>query len=116
MDGKSKAEIAEQFGCTVGTLTVTCSKAKISLRRGGRRQPKQPPLSEAPPLAPPSLPENEPCCFISRRAMTALRKRAAAMGCSETKLVSDLLEVIARDNLYDAVLDDQPQPTKEVAN
>jgi hypothetical protein len=30
------------------------------------------------------------------------------MGCSETQLASDLLEMIARDNLYDAVLDSAP--------
>jgi len=35
------------------------------------------------------------------------------MGCSETRLVGDLLEMIARDNLYDAVLDAAPlQPAE----
>jgi len=35
-------------------------------------------------------------------------KRAAADGCGEALLASDLLETIARDSLYDAVLDSAP--------
>jgi hypothetical protein len=31
--GRSRGEIAETIGCTVGTLAVTCSKFGISLRR-----------------------------------------------------------------------------------
>jgi hypothetical protein len=37
-----------------------------------------------------------------------LSARAAADGCSEVQLASDLLETIARDGLYDAVLDSAP--------
>ena len=42
---------------------------------------------------------------LSHEAVVGLRERAASIGCSEMQLASDLLEVIARDNLYDAVLD-----------
>jgi hypothetical protein len=35
--GKSREEIAELIGVTVGSLQVTCSRLGISLRRGGRR-------------------------------------------------------------------------------
>ena len=38
-------------------------------------------------------------------AMTRLRQRAETIGVNEAKLASDLLEVIAQDDLYDAVLD-----------
>jgi len=89
--GLRKPEIAERFGCTPGTLQVICSLAKISLRPGGPRPRKSKPI--------------EPPFFISHKAMLGFRERAAAMGCSETKLARDLLEMIARDNLYDAVLD-----------
>jgi hypothetical protein len=37
--------------------------------------------------------------------MASLRAWAVANGCSEAELASELLETIARDNLYDAVLD-----------
>ena len=42
---------------------------------------------------------------MSDTALDRFRKRAAAIGVSEAKLASDLLEVIAQDDLYDAVLD-----------
>jgi hypothetical protein len=37
--------------------------------------------------------------------MSRLRQRAEATGMSEAALVRNLLEVIARDDLFDAVLD-----------
>jgi len=50
--GRSKEEIAEIIGCTVGSLQVTCSRLGISLRRpkplNGREKPKmiEPPREE----------------------------------------------------------------------
>jgi hypothetical protein len=89
--GLRAAEIAASFGCTPNTLRVTCSRKGISLRRSGQRRSKKLPLETA--------------VAISRRAMAALSARAAVKGCSEIELASDLLEIIARDDLYDAVLD-----------
>ena len=37
--------------------------------------------------------------------MSRLRQRAEATGMTEAELVTKLLEVIAQDDLYDAVLD-----------
>ena len=37
--------------------------------------------------------------------MSRLRQRAKAIGVNEAELASDLLEMIAQDDLYDAVLD-----------
>ena len=57
--GRSRREIAETVGCTVGTLAVTCSKFAISLRRprfdvGLRSARPQPPrLLRASPEQPP---------------------------------------------------------------
>ena len=39
--------------------------------------------------------------------MSRLRQHAEAIGVNEAQLASDLLEVIARDDLYDAVLDNK---------
>jgi hypothetical protein len=42
---------------------------------------------------------------INKAALQLLKERAAASGKTESALASELLEVIARDNLFDAVLD-----------
>ncbi len=105
-----KAEvIAARLGCTVGTLRVRCSQAKISLRV--LKEVKVVPLVPAP--KPPKPPEQKRSCAfalpttlqLSRVAMSRLRQRAEAIGVNEAQLASELLEVIARDDLYDAVLD-----------
>ena len=83
--GLRRADIAKRLGCKEDTLQVRCSTAGISL--SGRK------LRVGDPLK------------LSYEAMEGLRARAASVGCSEMQLASDLLEVIARDNLYDAVLD-----------
>jgi hypothetical protein len=93
--GLGATEIAHVIGCTVGTLRVRCSQMRISLRQ---RRPKNGVLPKAgrhKPLAlvlPPSI-------------IDQLRCRAAQEGISDSRLASRLLEVIARDGLYDAVLD-----------
>jgi hypothetical protein len=90
--GLRRADIAERLGCKLSTLQVRCSNAGISLR--GRKGLE---LCTGTPL------------LLSREAMASLRARAAANGCSEAQLASALLEIIARDNLYDAVLDPAPR-------
>ena len=42
---------------------------------------------------------------LSRVAMSRLRQRAEANGMNEAAFITKLLEVIAQDDLYDAVLD-----------
>jgi hypothetical protein len=42
---------------------------------------------------------------LSRVAMSRLRQRAEAIGMTEAELVTTLIEMIAQDDLYDAVLD-----------
>jgi hypothetical protein len=83
-EGLSDLEIAARMGWTVGTLRVRCSQLKISLRRkiaAGRN------------------------IVLPDAILGQLRQRAALMGISAHALAVDLLEVIARDSLYDAVLD-----------
>jgi len=91
--GLRRADIAERLGCKLSTLQVRCSNAGISLR--GRKRLE---LCTGTPL------------LLSREAMASLRAWAVANGCSEAQLASDLLETIARDNLYDAVLDSAQLP------
>ena len=105
-----KAEaIAARLGCTVGTLKVRCSQAQISLRVP--KEVKVVPLVPAP--TPPKPPQSNECFAfavpttlqLSRVAMSRLRQRAEATSMTEAELVTNLLEVIAQDDLFDAVLD-----------
>ena len=87
--GLSNIEIANRMGWTVGTLCVRCSHLKISLRRSCKkvrlkRWPKIP------------LPDD---------LFEQLRQRAKIMGVSAVELAVALLKEVARDDLYDAVLD-----------
>jgi hypothetical protein len=106
--GLSAEAIAQRLGCSVGTLRVRCSQAQISLRRP--KEVKAVPLvsSSGPPKQKPSY----SCSFalpttlrLSQVALSRLRRHAEAIGVNEAELARDLLEAIARDDLYDAVLD-----------
>jgi hypothetical protein len=113
--GLNAEAIAARLGCTVGTLKVRCSQAQISLRtpKVVKVVPLVPlvPLVSAPKL--PKLPKQKrsyafamPTTLqLSRVAMSRLRQRAEATGMTEAELVTTLIEVIAQDDLYDAVLD-----------
>ena len=104
--------IAARLGCTPGTLKVRCSQAQISLRLP--KEVKVVPLVPLAPAAPAPKPTQSKRCFafavpttlqLSRVAMSRLRQRANAMGVTEAALATTLLEMIAQDDLYDAVLD-----------
>ena len=96
LEGTTKAEIAAMYGVTLGTLVVLCSQRGISLRKGGSL-PKRTNLT---------LPD-EPLP-LSDGVLKSLREATRAMGKDSTaRLVSDLLEKIARDGLYKAVLDEE---------
>ena len=108
--GMAAEAIAARIGCTVGTLRVRCSHAGISLRVP--KEVKVVPLVSLVPASP--KPPQPKRCFafavpttleLSRVAMSRLRQRAEATGMTEAELVTKLLEVIAQDDLYDAVLD-----------
>ena len=95
-EGMTKGEIAAKYDVTLGTLTVLCSRRGVSLRKGGAL-PKRTNLT---------LPD-EPLP-LSDGVLMSLRKATRAMGKDSTaRLVSDLLEKIASDGLYKAVLDEE---------
>jgi DNA-binding CsgD family transcriptional regulator len=123
--GLSPGEIAGEFGCTVGTLRVKCSRLNISLRR-----PKDTSKTRSPSDA---SADGRPVFTGSRRStvnrtaltdkmaipgnttqfdlalprviIDQLQQRAAVMGISAATLAASLLETISRDCLYTAVLD-----------
>ena len=83
-EGLSDLEIALRMGWTVGTLRARCSQLKISLRRKT---------------------VNRAQIVLSQRILNQLQHRATMMGITASTLAGELLAVIARDGLYDAVLD-----------
>ena len=89
--GMRTHEIAEKLGCKVSTLKVRCSQARISLRPAGSRHGRPD--------------SGERAIRLNRAALALLQDRAAASGKTEAALARELIETIARDNLYDAVLD-----------
>ena len=104
--GLNAEAIAARLGCNVGTLRVRCSQALISLRVPKKVNvvrlvpaPKPPKQEWSHALALPTTLQLSPV------AMSRLRQRAEATGMTEAQLASDLLEMIAQDDLYDAVLD-----------
>ena len=98
--GISVGEIADRIGCTRGSLRVVCSKAKISLRRTDGDKLRL--LSDS------GRPHHAAIPFkLPEMAMGKLRREAGKRGLAVATLASMLLEVIAQDNLYDAVLDER---------
>ena len=101
--GLNTEAIAARLGCTAGTLKVRCSQAGISLR-----VPKEVKVVPMVPLVPAPTPPKQMRSYVfalSRIALSRLRQRAGATGMAEAALVRNLIEVIAQDDLFDAVLD-----------
>jgi hypothetical protein len=80
---------------------MRCSKAKISLRPPGSRRGRRR--------------IDERTIRLSGDVLALLQNRAAASGKTEAALAQELIETIARDDLYDAVLDAEPLPMKKRA-
>jgi hypothetical protein len=107
--GLNTEAIAARLGCKISTLKVRCSQAQVSLRVP--KEVEVVPL--VPALRPPKLPKQKrssafalPTTLqLSRVAMSRLAQHAEAIGVTEAQLATHLLEAIAQDDLYDAVLD-----------
>jgi hypothetical protein len=82
--GRSAAQIADEIGCTLGTLRVRCSQLGISLRRRRGTELK---------------------VLLPQVTTEQLQQRGALRGISSSTLAAELLMTIACDGLYDAVLD-----------
>jgi hypothetical protein len=92
--GLDRRQIAERFGTTANSLQVVCSRNGISLWRQDRTR------------RPVAVPDVELSLWIKHEAMEQLRQRAEANGLTKSELASRLLNLIASENLFDAVLDE----------
>jgi hypothetical protein len=88
-EGKTIVEIAVQFGVTTATLQVYSSQRKISLRLLNGRRPRQ---------------QRKPVVHEAVQQLVSLRLAAKARGKSELGLVNEMIEIIVKNNLYDAIL------------
>ncbi len=93
--GMSPAEIANEIGCTLGTLRVKCSMSGISLRR--RRWNPSAAWND-------NIPKRL-WFSLSDKIAVRFQQQAAERGMTVTKFAAELLETVVRDNLYDAVID-----------
>jgi transposase-like protein len=113
--GLNATEIADNIGCTVGTLRVRSSQLGISLRRKSLddqvkgRSAWRGSLSRAPRSGgvehDPLDDKVELTVVVSKATAERLRRQASLKRMSHSALAACLLEFIARDKLYDAVLD-----------
>ena len=131
--GRSAVEIASELGCTLGTLRVRCSQHGISLRRRATSSREEAttaidlvPSAEGNPVARRKSIDRvymveqseavvgessaeariELQVLLPQIITEQLRQRGALRGLSGSTLASKLLVTIARDDLYDALLDD----------
>jgi hypothetical protein len=100
--GCCAAEIADKIGCKLTSLRVKCSQQGISLRRESKLPSENRPLGRL-------------TVKLSRHAAVRLQQQAEKQKVSGAKLVAALLEAIVRDNLYEAVIDQdsvKPRPPR----
>jgi hypothetical protein len=108
--GLSAEEIAGKIGCTLGTLRVRCSQLGISLRKPSNGQQSDRPWeskSTATKVATPSShPDERLALLVPRPTLEHVGRQARSRNLSEVAFIALLLEKIAEDDLYNAVLDD----------
>ena len=107
-DGADAAEIARRVGCTVGTLRVRGSQLGMSLKQ--RLEPRSSPRNQ-PSVAPADMINTQSTMArfqmsMAQPFMNQFEASARARGLSTAALAQVLLEVIVRDGLYEAVLDE----------
>jgi hypothetical protein len=90
--GFRAAEIADTIGCTLNSLRVTCSRHGISLRHSCKSAAEK-------------RPQGRFAVKLSGDKAALLQQEAEKLGISSAKFAALLLETIVRDNLYDAVID-----------
>jgi hypothetical protein len=102
--GLGRDEIAVRLGVTTASLQVTCCKKKISLRRNRALIPRTVNVVSSVELPPPSRPH---AMRLSKAASFLLHLHAEKRASNVNALAKKLLETIAKDNLFDAVLDEE---------
>jgi hypothetical protein len=91
--GFTPEQIATEFGSTIGSLRVRCSQNGIPLRRKGRIDRLSAAMNKYQTLQ------------VSEQALASLERVAGEYGVSITELAVRLLQIIAADDLFSAVLD-----------
>ncbi len=107
--GMKRKEIATALGLSENSLQVTCSRKGISFRRKSLQLKRPQPLMQFVMQLP---------LKISDEAMHRLNLYATRQGVQPTHVAAELLEIIATDELYDAILDGdltKPEPALESA-
>ena len=112
-EGRSIREIADTIGCRPGSLKVKCAQLGISLRRRRVLPELKPPRQKVSPLRP-MLVE------LAAPIFALLDDKGRAAGVQPQTLAASLLTIIARDDLFNAVLDNDdalaaPVITKDAA-
>jgi hypothetical protein len=90
--GVGAAEIAQKIGCTLNSLRVKCSQQGICLRRRSKVPSEGKPQERLPIKLPGDI-------------AVLLHQQAWERGVSAPRFAAALLETILRDNLCDAVID-----------
>jgi hypothetical protein len=106
--GLRAAEIANEIGCTLGTLRVRCSQSRISLRvRFTKVEGDRADYPDSREVEAGSYHTRRRLSFsLPQEALIQLDEWAALNGISTTSLAAKLLVAIARDSLFAAVLDE----------
>jgi hypothetical protein len=99
--GLPAKEIAERLGCKLGTLRVKCSQHRISLRRSTSPAASSKRSGAARLVIP-----------LAEDVSLDLQRHAEKRGLSKANLAAALLEAIANDKLYNAVIDHDIQPKR----
>ena len=92
--GLSRDEIAERLGCKLSTLNVRCCQERIRLPNSPKQGPK-PPKTKTRRIT------------VSPDTVAFFHSEAEAKGMKPTDIVARLLELIAKDNLVKAILDEE---------
>jgi hypothetical protein len=112
-EGLNATEIAEKVGCKLGTLRVRCSQLGIALRR--QRVDEKTPRSISQSLKRQVLRQKSDdgrlVLSLPHDTINCLRQQALLRGTSESGLAAILLQTVAEDGLYEAVLDENEQNT-----
>jgi hypothetical protein len=107
--GVRAAEIANEIGCTLGTLRVRCSQSRISLRHV-RFTKVEGDRADCPDSCEPGSTSYHTRrrlgVWLPQEALIQLNECAAMHGVSTASLAAKLLVAIAHDRLCAAVLDE----------
>jgi hypothetical protein len=104
--GVRAAEIAERIGCTLNSLRVKCSQQGICLRRRSRDASQ-------------CKPQERLTINLAGDIAVLFHQQAWKRGVSAPRFAAALLELILRDNLCDAVIDQDAvgrSATTEIGN